>query len=107
MINVSYEFIIELDTIIKIKSVDDVLDYIFCYISRFLCLKDATNIVNDILKNIDIEKYDDTILIGILTSMIHHKNILYYETFYEKIMIRLTSKYGEEETTQILWGLKN
>ena len=54
MINVSYEFIIELDTIIKIKSVDDVLDYIFCYISRFLCLKDATNIVNDIFNILNL-----------------------------------------------------
>jgi len=107
MINISDEFIFELDTIIKIKSTDDVLDYIYCCISQLLCLTEGMYFVNDILLKIDINKYNDVILIGILTSMIHHKNLSYYDTFYEKIKIRLTELYEEEETAQILCRLKN
>ena len=49
IINISDEFISELNTIIKIKSTNDILDYIFEYID-ILILNNKLYLIDDIFK---------------------------------------------------------
>lgn len=85
MINITEEFIFELNIIIKMKRTEDVLDYIFDVIGVLLCSNDRPDLVNDILKNLDVEKYDSVHLLCFLTATFANQEILdYYDTFHEK-----------------------
>jgi len=106
MININDEFILELKSIIKVKSVDDVLDYIFKSMSYFQNFSYNKYLIFDILKNIDVDKYDESVLIEFLT-VIHYFNYnLDNNIFYYRVKKHLASLYGEKETNYILWGLK-
>jgi len=108
MINIIDDFIIELNSIIKIKSIDDILDYIFECFDELLFIDNNSNLANEILKNIEVNKYDIDILIGFLTSIYPYKNKLdYYNIFYKKIKKYLSMTYGKDEIKNILWGLKD
>ena len=94
-----------LDISISKDTKDDQLDYIFNNFDH-LCLKKEFDIVDEILKNIDIKKYDELILLCILTAIFPYgNNVSYKLTFFNDVKEYLSTKFDKITLKQYLHGL--
>lgn len=98
-------FIDGLDISISKDTQDNQLNYIYNNLDH-LCIKKEFDIVDDILKNIDIKKYDILILLCILTAIFPYGNKVSYKiTFFNKTKEHFSTEYDEDELNQLLHGL--
>lgn len=98
-------FIDGLDISISKDTNDDQLDYIFNNLDDY-CIKKEFDTVDEILKNLDVKKYNELILLCILTAIFPYGNRVGYKlTFFNNVKEYLSTKYDEEELKQILHGL--
>jgi len=99
------EFLEGLDRMISKDSIDDVLDYILIAMDDLLLIGNY-EACDELLKAIDVSKYNTTILVCILTGSFSFKNALkYYKTFFNDVKTKTEEIFGESETDLILWGL--
>ena len=94
-----------IDAKYKGESMDSMLDTIF---DKFdiLNINKRFDETNDILKDINVEETDTTILIGILVINYSFKNkIPFYNLFMNKVKTVVRSRYSIEEANHILEGI--
>lgn len=86
--------------------IDDVLIFLFDKLEDYL-IEQKYDICNWFFRIINIENYNDIILIGILTATFPWKNRLSgRQVFYQYVKEKIDNIYPEEEAMQLLCGLE-
>ena len=95
----------KLEEKVNSKSIEDSLDFVYDTLDD-LMIKGNYSICNRILESLDVGKWPNDILIGVLTITLAWKNNLTSRTsFYTLVKEKLMKTYHEQEALKILDGL--
>lgn len=87
-------------------SMEHILDYIFDTIDDLLLQNNFCK-VDYVLNNIDVSKFEEMVLLGLLTVTYPWKKTLSLRNnFYDRIEIRIHELFSEDIANNILYGLK-
>lgn len=95
------KFIEQYPTLVDLKSIKPYYSNI-----RLLLRQEKFLIYSTLLEKIDVNKLDDTLIVGLLRlSFLQKEKIFYWKPFLQKAYLALNAKNGQEYASETLQGL--